>query len=404
MSASNFERQRRLRVLMLTEFPFTKEDERLGGIMQSSFRLVKALAALKDREIELHVVTETSRVSTPTTQLLGDGVSVLFFPRSKGFLNRALFGYPNARRALAYAIGQVMPDLVHAQGTANYLFAAVRSKVPHILTVHGIYRNEMRVVRSKPGIRGRIARYGKTWLEEIYSRRTKNLIAITEEVASFVGTRSPRSHIYRIDNTIDEEFFRIPPIQESAEPTILFVAAITYRKGLDYLLAAFVEVLKRMPEARLRIAGIWHWDLEYVRDLQGKFSAYIERGQVSFLGGISQADLLLEMEKACLLCLPSRAESAPLVISQAMAAGRPVVASRVGGIPGMVDDGITGRLWPLGDIKALAELLTETLEDLKSARDMGGAARAIALERYSSEAVAKKTLLAYLRASVPANQ
>jgi glycosyltransferase involved in cell wall biosynthesis len=389
-----------VRVLMLTQYPLTAEDERLGGIMQASFRLVRALAALDDSRIELSVATESAGVSAPTLVRLGRGTSVTYYPRSRGFLDRVLFGYPNARRILAQAAERVRPDIVHAQGAANYIYAAVRSKLPHIVTIHGLYRNEMRVAYSKPGVPGWIARHGKTFLEEIYATRMDNLIAITDEVAQFVRNRSRGARIFRIDNPIDADFFRIEPLSANGQPTVLFVAAITYRKGLDYLLEAFMDVLRRVPAARLRIAGIWHWDPEYVSGLRNRYSDQVARGSVSFLGGISQEQLLREMGDATVLCVPSRSESAPLVISQAMAAGRPVIASRIGGIPGMVEEGRTGRLWELGDLRALADLLVDALADREGALRMGEAARAVALGRYGDRAVAARTVAAYLQVSV----
>lgn len=386
-----------VKVLMLTQYPFTAEDERLGGIMQASFRLVNALATLEDGRIELHVATETAGVGAPKRRSLSRNASVTFFPRSERIFDRLLFGYPHAKKLLGLTIDEVKPDIVHAQGTANYIFAATQCRLPHVITIHGIYRNEMKVARSKPGISGWVARHAKTFVEELYAARIQSLIAITGEVAQFVKRRSPGVRVFQIDNPIDADFFGIQPLAMSGSPTILFVAAITYRKGLDYLLEAFVDVLPRIPSARLRIAGIWHWDRNYVSGLQTKYAAHVARGAVSFLGGISQESLLREMADATLLCVPSRSESAPLVISQAMAAGRPVIASRVGGIPSMIEDGVTGRLWTVGDVGALANLLEEVLLDGEAAQAMGKAGRAAALDRYADQAVAIRTVEAYLQ-------
>lgn len=385
-----------MRVLMLTQYPYCAEDERLGGIMQASYRLVCGLDALHEPRLQLHVVTHSVHVQSLISRTISDRTTVYYYPWRRGVLDALLRGYPAAKSALAEASAKIRPDVIHAQGTANYILATTRSGLPHVVTVHGIFRNEMKVVRSDLTLIGHIASRIKIGLEGSYAKRIRNLIAITDEVAAFVKERSPGVRIFSIPNTIDEQFFRIPSLEPDARPTILFIAAITYRKGLDYLLAAFAKLSGALPAAKLRIAGIWDWDPSYVKALREQYDALVEDGRVTFLGGIDQAQLVKEMTNAMTLCLPSRAESAPMVISQAMAAGRPVVASKVGGIPGMVDHAETGLLWDVGDVDTLADLLKTVLSDIDRARRMGEAARTVAKARHSARSVAARTLEAYL--------
>jgi glycosyltransferase involved in cell wall biosynthesis len=84
-------------------------------------------------------------------------------------------------------------------------------------------------------------------------------------------------------------------------------------------------------------------------------------GQVCFAGTLPQAEVARWMSAADALCLPSQNEGMPNVVVEALAMGLPVVASRVGGIPELVRDGVNGRLVPAGDPAALADALTTTL-------------------------------------------
>lgn len=367
--------------------------------MQASFRLVTALDRLRDPRVELMVVCVTPRVDSRQERVLEGGTRVVFIPQPGGLTDRALFGYPAVARALAFESARFGADLIHAQGTAKYIYAATHFRLPHIVTIHGIYQNEMKVVRSKLGVGGRVARFVKIRLERHYVSCIRELIAITEEVEQFVRSRSRNVRVHRIDNPIDDAFFSVPALQADARPVILFVAAITFRKGLDYLLQAFESVVGKHPDAQLRIAGIWDWDPSYVQSLKDAYRHRIESGHVAFLGGISQEQLVSEMAGAVVLCLPSRAESAPMVISQAMAAARPVVASRVGGIPAMIRDGLSGSLVEVGDVSGLAASLNALLEDGARARSMGEAGRADAQQRYASESVARQTVKAYVDAA-----
>ncbi len=85
-----------------------------------------------------------------------------------------------------------------------------------------------------------------------------------------------------------------------------------------------------------------------------------------------------------------------MVISQAMAAARPVIASAVGGIPDMIIDGQTGRLWSVGDIGQLTRIIVETLSSADQAISMGLQGRRIAIGKYSPRSVASRTIAAYL--------
>jgi glycosyltransferase involved in cell wall biosynthesis len=114
-----------------------------------------------------------------------------------------------------------------------------------------------------------------------------------------------------------------------------------------------------------------------------------------FLGGINQDQLYEEMSECAVLCLPSLAESAPMVIAQAMAAGKPVIATRVGGVPEMVEEGVTGRLCEPDDPDQLALCLLDVLRDQSMRREMGKRARAVAVQRYRADSVAQSTLNAY---------
>jgi len=102
---------------------------------------------------------------------------------------------------------------------------------------------------------------------------------------------------------------------------------------------------------------------------------------VTFLDPMPQSELRVLLDQSTCLVLPSRAEGLGRVNVEAMARARPVVASAVGGIPELVDDGHTGRLVPPEDVTALADALVEVLQDREMARAMGQEARRRAVER-----------------------
>ena len=119
---------------------------------------------------------------------------------------------------------------------------------------------------------------------------------------------------------------------------------------------------------------------------------------VVFVGTLEeQGGLLEEFERASLLVLMARQETAPVVIGESMAAGKAVVASRICGIPYMVDDGVTGLLAEREDIDGTAACMNRVLDDEAMCREMGQRGREKALREYCPDRVAEATVKVYRR-------
>jgi glycosyltransferase involved in cell wall biosynthesis len=101
------------------------------------------------------------------------------------------------------------------------------------------------------------------------------------------------------------------------------------------------------------------------------------------------------IREARVVALPSRTEGLPIVLLEAMAQARPVVATPVGGTPELVVDGETGVLVPPGDVHALAQALREVLDDDERARRLGESGRRRVEEHFSAERMADAVLKLY---------
>jgi glycosyltransferase involved in cell wall biosynthesis len=166
-------------------------------------------------------------------------------------------------------------------------------------------------------------------------------------------------------------FLETPAVPPPAEPAVAFVGALEGSKGVDTLLEAWPAVLQRFPDARLLVAGDGG-----ARDrLRGTARRLGLDGGVRFLGSLSRGEVRALLDDSSLLALPSRSEGLGRVVLEAMARGRPVVASRVGGIPEVVEDGVTGFLVPPGDPGALGQAIVRLLEDPDRLVTMGNAGR-----------------------------
>lgn len=172
---------------------------------------------------------------------------------------------------------------------------------------------------------------------------------------------------------------------------VLCVASLTEQKGHDFLLDAWVHMARECPTARLLLVGqgpLRPW-------LEARVHALGVRDSVLFLG--ARADVPLLMAACDLVVLASRWEGLPLVLAEAAAAGRPVVATDVGGVAEVVDNGRTGLLVPPGDPVALAKSLLCLLGDADARARMGLAARERARRMFRVERLAHEVEDLYLR-------
>jgi glycosyltransferase involved in cell wall biosynthesis len=170
-------------------------------------------------------------------------------------------------------------------------------------------------------------------------------------------------------------------------PVVLFAGRLASNKGLPILVNAFEAVHKTHPAARLILAGEdqgWRARLEA-----------IARVPILFTGHLDDATYRSALAAADLLVLPSEWEAFGIVLAEAMACGTPVVATRVGGAPDVVQDGISGKLVEYGDIHALAEAMSSLLADPDMRCRMGAAGRMRAFAEYSWDAVVERTLSVY---------
>ena len=137
-------------------------------------------------------------------------------------------------------------------------------------------------------------------------------------------------------------------------------------------------------DVRLELAGDTFAGYEGVeRALRDSVRDLGLEDRVSFAGFCR--DIWAVLRRTDIVLAPSRTDSLPLALIQAMLAGRPVIAADVGGIPELINDGVTGLLVPTEDVTGLVARTEALLDDPPGARRLGGQARAAAVDRFGSE-------------------
>jgi len=223
------------------------------------------------------------------------------------------------------------------------------------------------------------------------------VIAVSNSVKKELVTRYgiPEGKIVVIPNGVEVNLFR--PSAER-EKQILYVGRQTAHKGLPYLLQAFAEFVKANEKFRLVLVG---------ERLEGGVDPSLVKlsrnlgiaDKVEFTGRLLEDDVRVIMGRAECLVLPSLAESFGMAILEAMASETPVVATNVGGIPDVVQDGLNGLLVRPADPHALAESLDQVVSDSRLRRRLiQNGVRTC--RDFSWEKVAQNTLKVYKQACI----
>ncbi len=195
-----------------------------------------------------------------------------------------------------------------------------------------------------------------------------------------------------IPNPVDVQRFRplISCIADGGTDTILYVGRLEFRKGVHRLIPVIPRVLDRHPTARFVFAGT---DTMTSPD-GGSMQAYLDasvparhRGRVIFLGAVPHPMLPKYLVGSRMCLVPSYYENFPYVVLEAMACGRPVIASPVGGIPEIIEDGVTGYLSDPDSSVEFADIILSMLKDTEAAARIGMAARQHIVESYRAERV-----------------
>jgi glycosyltransferase involved in cell wall biosynthesis len=165
------------------------------------------------------------------------------------------------------------------------------------------------------------------------------------------------------------------------EAMVLFVGALVYLKGVHRLLEAMAEVRRKQPQACLVIIG----QGDYQDELEHRAESLGLTEAVEFIPPMSQAALRDYMRRCRLLVLPSLSEGLGRVLIEAMACGRSVVGTRMGGIPDLIQDGVNGYLIPPDEVAPLADRITYLLAHPGAAAEMGARGRAFVAETFSTD-------------------
>ena len=296
---------------------------------------------------------------------------------------------PSARRAIHRRVRTFSPDVVHYHNVTNELSTSVLGTgVASVLTVH-----DPRVLGRRFGMDesapwwdpGALLRSAKDRWARMRLRRGVDATIVPNASLAEDARRTGLPAVHHIEN--------LTPVVGSGPlgSDVIFVGALSPHKGPQILLEAWGHAAPRCPGAVLRIVG----DGPLRSGLTAQAAALGPEVDVELVGAVSPDDVPGLLRSAAVVVVPSLgAENCPMVVLEAMAAGRPVVVSDWPGVDDVVDDDV-GVVVPRGDVPALTDALVGLLGDGPRRERLGAAARTRATERWAPTAVVPRILDVY---------
>ena len=332
-------------------------------------------------------VASFSNSANPNLQLheraLQEGLQSHLIPCS-GQVDRA------ALKAVRELVARSGADVVHAHGFKADVYAYLalrRTNTPLVSTCHTWYDTDWLVTL-----------YGR--IDRVVLRRFARVVAVSDDVRRQLlaaGVREERIRMVR--NGIDlRPFENVAPalrVEMAAgdTPIVGLIGRLAQSKGVDLYLEAAARVLSSGAKALFIVVG------------EGPDHATLERkidelklcGQATMLG--RRDDMPAVYASLNIMVSASRQEGLPMAILEGMASGLPLVATAVGEVPTVVEDGRTGLLVPSEDVDALAAAIGQLLHDPAERARMGTAARQRIREEYSANRMAEDYLRVYNEAT-----
>lgn len=360
------------------------------------------LATHLPKDIDVHVLS----FGRTSEQISLNGVHVRTIERKSVYRAFPLL----ALRRLVRQIEAIDPELVHIQGSnpSPYLYATLlHSRCPTVITMHGLSVHE-RIAEGSIA-EGSFRHRWASFTDAAMLRRADLIIVVdSRKREKLIQQGHDANRIECVPNGVDLNILQSGLSEESVYGVreryqlgpgrkVLCAKAMMPNNGQGFLIKAMKPLVERDPALELLLAGSGPEKGRLIK-MAGELG--IERN-VRFLGDVPHEDIPVLIHLSSLAVLPSlkgkgAEEGSSIFLLEAMALGRPVVATSIGGNTEAIDDGRTGLLVPERDHEALSHAIWSLLDDGDRAREIGLAARSFIAENRNWRTIADRYAELYL--------
>lgn len=300
------------------------------------------------------------------------------------------------------------PDIIHVQGIGYFydvlmiVISSAIKRIPYVITVHSLHEFFYDTFMQTRGLVRRLLQIACM----MSFRRASRIVALSRsDIPLLVAMGAKKERIVVIPNGAGEEYFRKEVDFEAVDAarkrygisgqTCLTPAGVKPTKGLDVLLRSIPMLKKAGVQMKFIVTGDeqkYAGHFEYLQRLSHDLGV---SDAVVFTGQIPDRELIALYAVADILVLPSLRETLPLAVIEAMAAGKAIVATDVGGVRDLIGDDQNGIVLPPSDEKALAGAIKALATNNSLRLEMGSNARKRAEALFRWSAVARKTAEVY---------
>ncbi len=373
----------------------------VGGVERRIIETSKRLQS----QANIAVYSGTKAGFKESTMIDGIGFVPLYstdriFPLDNWFFNRSTANNANTFDA----------DVFEAHAVSGYgLLRELNKqgiKKPFIHTIHGVLADEYEQAKKNgfQSFRGRMANYFMGRLANLESETAKKATLIVTisnyslgKIKQFYQVNENKVRI--VPNGVDVEKFKPFADKEAAkrqfgvgdEPCVLFVGSLIPRKGLPFLVEAAKKIVKEKSNTKFLIVG----EGPLRKQLDNSLEAANLTSNFKFLGNLKDDKLPAVYNCADVFVLPSIQEGQGIVLLEAQACAKPIVAFNIGGVNEAVQNGETGLLVKLGNTDEFAEAVLKLISERNLQDKMGAAGRKFVLENFTWDICAQKMLNIY---------
>jgi glycosyltransferase involved in cell wall biosynthesis/LmbE family N-acetylglucosaminyl deacetylase len=317
--------------------------------------------------------------------------------------NLSVFRFIAYAVQVAWNVRRFHPDVIHVQNQFAFgrILRRLNPSTPIVLHMHGDWLSELDHDFVAPAVRA---------VDQVIT------------CSDHLGTRAdrvwsgPAWRRVTVPNGVDESWLEVERA-ESPSPEILFVGRMSPEKGLHHLIEAFIDIAGRHTEVRLKIIGPHallprESIVDVAEDADIRALERFYRGpkywdqleamippaladRIDFIHSMPQRQLVDHYRTAAMLVNPSLSESFGMSLVEAMSVGCPVIGTTAGGMPEVVDEGVTGLLVPPADTAALSAAIEALLADPALRRRMGEAGRVRVAGRFTWDSIAESVSTVY---------
>ena len=343
---------------------------------------------------ELHIITHSSKI--PYDQYIIKNkihfhIVRYVFIKDKGYPNylpiNVASWYPSLVRKILRILEEIRPALVHAHGTEDvFSLAALRSKLPNLTSIQGIITEYLKINFS-------LWHFLQQPIEKFCIKHNNNFGCRTSWDSTFVKSLNKNALIFYSPEAISQDFFKENWRGVNNLTKLIFVGNLIKRKGIETL----IEVVYKLRDSfkDINVTMIGDGPFLYVDGLRKKIKDLGIEERFKFKGFLKSPQIAEELISSGIYILPTYMDNSPNSLCEAMAVGMPVIASNVGGIPSLINNGENGLLFEAGNADDLYHKIKLLLKNKELAIKIAANAATTAMKRNYPESVAKRTLEIY---------